>query len=176
MHSKDNNLVIKEKNIEQIDKKQEYHYPDIGLIKDENIKNALNNIPESGILNVPIGLDENNEMLYFDITMMPNLLIGGTVMSGKTNMINSIILSLISKYSIDDVRLIIADSKGVDYSCYNVIPHLFSPIIKEMNLLQLILQKEVYEMKRRYSLLNSFDLKKYQIIIKLMVILNYHII
>lgn len=77
---------------------EKYKYPDIKLIHNEIIKNAILNIPNSGVLNIPIGLDNNN-WLYYDITKMPNLLIGGTVMSGKTNIINLILLSLISKYS-----------------------------------------------------------------------------
>ena len=126
----------KEESKKTLPEKIEYKYPDIELIKDETLKNSIKNIPDSGILNVPIGLDKDNNWIYYDITKMPNLLIGGTVMSGKTNMINSIILSLITKYSTEDVRMVIADSKGVDYSCYNGVPHLLIPVIKNVSTLQ----------------------------------------
>ena len=146
---------------EKVEKdKVEYKYPDIELIKDKELKNVIKNIPNSGILNIPIGLDKDNNWLYYDITKMPNLLIGGTVMSGKTNMINFILLNLISKYSVDDIRIIIADSKRVDYSCYNGEPHLLFPVIKDVNLLEAVLKSEYNEMENRYSLLNSSELKK----------------
>lgn len=137
---------------------EKYKYPDIKLIHNEIIKNAILNIPNSGVLNIPIGLDNNN-WLYYDITKMPNLLIGGTVMSGKTNIINLILLSLISKYSPEKIRIILADSKGVDYSYYNKVPHLLIPVINSVESLETILKNEIYEMNSRYSLLNSVGLK-----------------
>lgn len=95
----------------------EYKYPDIDLIKDEDLRTAIKNVPDSEIINLPLGIDKDDKWVYYDITQMPNLLIGRTVMSGKTNMINLILMSLISKYSNKNVRIILADSKGVDYLC-----------------------------------------------------------
>lgn len=131
--------------------KSKYQYPDLKLIKDETFRMAIENIPDSGILNIPLGKDDNNNWLYYDITKMPNLLIGGTVMSGKTNMINSILLSLISKYSNDEIRIVLADSKGVDYLCYREEPHLLTPVINDSQKLVSILSLEKNEMKNRYS-------------------------
>ena len=138
----------------------EYQYPNIDLIKDEKMKTAIKNIPNSGILNIPIGLDKEDKWVYYDITKMPNLLIGGTVMSGKTNIINSLLLSLIAKYSTEEIRIILADSKGVDYSCYNGEPHLLIPVIKSVKRLEEVLKNETQEMHNRYSLLSSAEVKK----------------
>lgn len=138
--------------------KPKYQYPDLKLIKDENFRSAIENIPDSGILNIPFGIDNNN-WLYYDITKMPNLLIGGTVMSGKTNMINSILLSLISKYSNDEIRIVIADSKGVDYLNYREEPHLLTPVINDAKKLVSILKLEIDEMKNRYLQLKHSGLK-----------------
>ena len=138
----------------------EYQYPNIYLIKDEKMKTAIKNIPNSGILNIPIGLDKEDRWVYYDITKMPNLLIGGTVMSGKTNIINSLLLSLITKYSTEEIRIILADSKGVDYSCYNGEPHLLIPVIKSVKRLEEVLKNETQEMHNRYSLLSSAEVKK----------------
>ena len=138
---------------EIVEEKPKYQYPDLELIKDDNFRLAIENIPDSGILNIPIGIDKNGNWLYYDITKMPNLLIGGTVMSGKTNMINSMLLSLISKYSNEEVRIVLADSKGVDYLNYKEEPHLLIPVINNVKQLVLILRFEIDEMKNRYSLL-----------------------
>lgn len=139
--------------------KSKYQYPDLKLIKDETFRMAIENIPDSGILNIPLGKDDNNNWLYYDITKMPNLLIGGTVMSGKTNMINSILLSLISKYSNDEIRIVLADSKGVDYLCYRDEPHLLTPVINNAKKLVSILRLEIDEMKNRYLQLKQSGLK-----------------
>ena len=142
-----------------VKEKPTYQYPDLDLIKDDNFRLAIENIPNSGILNIPFGVDNNSNWLYYDIAKMPNLLIGGTVMSGKTNMINSILLSLISKYSNDEIRIVLADSKGVDYLNYKEEPHLLTPVINDVKKLVSILRLEINEMKNRYSLLKESGLK-----------------
>lgn len=129
----------------------EYKYPDIDLIKDEDLRTAIKNVPDSGVINFPLGIDKDGRWVYYDITQMPNLLIGGTVMSGKTNMINLILMGLISKYSNKEVRIILADSKGVDYLCYKNEPHLLTPVINDAQRLVSILRLETNEMKNRYS-------------------------
>lgn len=58
------------------EEKREYQYADLELMKDENLKLAIKNIPDSGIINMPLGIDDNGDWLYCDITKMPNLLIG----------------------------------------------------------------------------------------------------
>ena len=138
---------------EEQEEKVEYQYPEIELIKDESFKKAIKETPSTGILTVPIGLDKDDKWIYYDITKMPNLLIGGTVMSGKTNLINSLLLSLISKYSLED-------SKGVDYSYFNGEPHMLFPIIKNVKKLEAVLTEEINEMQNRYDLLKAVELKK----------------
>lgn len=139
--------------------KPKYQYPDLKLIKDENFRLAIENIPDSGVLNIPFGIDNNKNWLYYDITKMPNLLIGGTVMSGKTNMVNSMLLSLITKYSSDEIRIVLADSKGVDYLSYKEEPHLLTPVINDAKKLVSILKLEIDEMKNRYLQLRESGLK-----------------
>ena len=154
-----NNREKNEVTTEIVKEKPKYQYPDLKLIKDENFRSAIESIPDSGILNIPLGIDNNNHWLYHDITKMPNLLIGGTVMSGKTNMINSILLSLISKYSNDEIRIVLADSKGVDYLSYRGEPHLLNPVINDAKKLISILRLEIDEMKNRYLQLKESGLK-----------------
>ena len=135
-------LINEKKNesiTEIIDEKPKYQYANLELIGDKDFKLAIKNVPDSGMINVPLGIDDNGKWLYCDMTKMPNLLIGGTVMSGKTNMINSILLSLICKYSNDVIRIVIADSKGVDYLSYRNEPHLLTPVINDAKKLGTIL-------------------------------------
>ena len=141
------------------EEKREYQYADLELMKDENLKLAIKNIPDSGIINMPLGIDDNGDWLYCDITKMPNLLIGGTVMSGKTNMMNILLLSLICKYSTDVVKIVIADSKGVDYLSYRDEPHLLTPIINDSKKLELVLKLEITEMRKRYLILKEEEVK-----------------
>ena len=146
-------------NIEANLENLKYQYPDLRLIKNESFRSAIENIPNSGTLNIPLGQDNNSNWIYYDITKMPNLLIGGTVMSGKTNLINSILLSLISKYSNEEIKIVLADSKGVDYLNYNEEPHLLAPVIKDSRKLASILKLEVDQMKYRYYRLAELGLK-----------------
>ena len=118
-----------EYNVKDEIKHKNYVKPSFDFIKNNELKRNLSNVPKDGIINIPLG-KVNGNMVYVDFTKLPNLLIGGTVMSGKTNLINSIVCNIILNYVPDEVRLLIADSKGVDYSCYNGIPHLLCPVIR----------------------------------------------
>lgn len=145
--------------IKMPEEKVEYQMPDINLIKDESLRNAILKAYDNASLRFLIGLDESNEWEYIDICKMPNLLIGGTVMSGKTNLINLILLNVISVYSPDEVRLIIADAKGLDYNSYNRVSHLLTPVVKSCCLLKEILEKETQEMANRYTILRENNKK-----------------
>lgn len=144
------------------EEKVEYQKPDINLIKDESLRNVIINAYVNDGLRFLIGKDESNEWDYIDICKMPNLLIGGTVMSGKTNLLNLILLNVISVYSPDEVRLIIADPKGLDYNSYNNISHLLTPVVRDCFLLENILKKEIQEMDNRYTLLRDNNKKTIQ--------------
>ena len=76
----------------------------------------------------PLGYS-NNQVLFENFDSISNILIGGTVMSGKTSYLNSIICYLLMKNNLSDLKLLIMSSKPVDYSYYNGIPHLIAPII-----------------------------------------------
>lgn len=156
-----NNVNDKEtEEIEEIETKVDYKLPSENIIMDERIKQIFKNAKGIFEVNIPLGTNEKDEMLYCDIVKMPNLLIGGTVMSGKTNFLNIALCNILMNYSPQDVKMIIVDSKGVDYSCYNVVPHLLCPVIKDPIKLKMALNNEVEEMKRRYAILNKNGFKK----------------
>ncbi len=164
-----------EYNVKDEIKHKNYVKPSFDFIKNNELKRNLSNVPKDGIINIPLG-KVNGNMVYVDFTKLPNLLIGGTVMSGKTNLINSIVCNIILNYVPDEVRLLIADSKGVDYSCYNGIPHLLCPVIRNPNELNFALNYEISEMKYRYDILEKSRLKKLSDYNALGNKLPYHII
>ena len=164
-----------EYNVKDEIKHKNYVKPSFDFIKNNELKRNLSNVPKDGIINIPLG-KVNGNMVYVDFTKLPNLLIGGTVMSGKTNLINSIVCNIILNYVPDEVRLLIAESKGVDYSCYNGIPHLLCPVIRNPNELNFALNYEISEMKYRYDILEKSRLKKLSDYNALGNKLPYHII
>src|SRR6185436_16130463 len=86
---------------------------------------------------------------------MPHLLIAGATGSGKSVMINSLIMSLLYANSPDDLKLILVDPKRVEFSVYNDIPHLLTPVITEKQKTVNSLRWIVGEMDRRFQVLSN---------------------
>ena len=84
-----------------------------------------------GELMCPLGLIDENKLLSVDMSKIPHMLIGGTTGSGKTNFIQSIIISLFLQYGPDKCKFIIFDSKMVDYMSFCRMPHLIMPVIND---------------------------------------------
>lgn len=102
-------------------------------------------------LTIALGKDISGMVKTFSLVKIPHLLVAGTTGSGKSVCINSIIMSLIYKYSPDDVKLILVDPKRVEFSMYNHLPHLLMPNVitdseKALNALSWCAD----EMDRRY--------------------------
>lgn len=109
---------------------------------------------EKGILPVILGKDIVGREKIIDIAKLPHLLIGGTTGSGKSICINTIIASLISKKTDDEVKLIMIDPKMVELMPYNNIPHLLTPVIIDPNMAAIALKWAVNEMENRYQKLS----------------------
>jgi S-DNA-T family DNA segregation ATPase FtsK/SpoIIIE len=71
-----------------------------------------------------LGKDIGGNCVVADLTKMPHLLIAGATGSGKSVCINTLIISLLYKYSPNDVKLLMIDPKVVELNVYNGIPHL----------------------------------------------------
>jgi DNA segregation ATPase FtsK/SpoIIIE, S-DNA-T family len=95
-----------------------------------------------------------------DLVDLPHLLVAGATGTGKSVGINSIILGLLMTKSPDELKFILVDPKMVEMSLYNEIPHLYTPVIIDMELLNNALQWTVQEMNRRYRILKQAKLKK----------------
>lgn len=79
---------------------------------------------ENNDITVALGKNLFGKPIYANINEMPHLLVAGATGSGKSVMINAIIMSIIYKYSPKDVQFIMIDPKMVELNIYNGIPHL----------------------------------------------------
>lgn len=103
-------------------------------------------------LTVSLGLDVSGSPLVADISKMPHSLVAGTTGSGKSVLINSFITSILFRASPSEVKLILVDPKRVEFTAYNGIPHLLTPVIVEPEKILSALKWAMGEMDRRYKL------------------------
>lgn len=104
-------------------------------------------------LTIILGKDIVGQPFITDLKKLPHLLVAGTTGSGKSVGINSMILSLLYKNSPDDLKLIMIDPKMLEFSMYNDIPHLLTPVItKPMEAIN-ALANMVKEMEKRYAMM-----------------------
>jgi len=102
-----------------------------------------------------IGRDVAGMAIFGGLEKMPHLMIAGATGSGKSVVINAILLSLLCKHSPDIMKLILVDPKRVELSLYNDIPHLITPVITDNKKVMGALKWAVGEMERRYELLQK---------------------
>jgi len=107
----------------------------------------------SSPLTIALGKDIVGKPFVTDLKKLPHLLIAGTTGSGKSVGINAMILSLLYKNSPDQLRLLMIDPKMLEFSIYNDIPHLLTPVITKPKQAIAALNNMVAEMERRYELM-----------------------
>ena len=119
------------------------------LLSNDNFKNTSSKIP------ICIGKDISGNIEVIDLSKTPHLLVAGTTGSGKSVFINTLLASLLYKFSPEDLRLILIDPKMLELSVYNDIAHLLTPVVTEPKKAILALKWVCKEMERRYSLMNE---------------------
>ncbi|KFZ26980.1 MAG: DNA translocase SftA [Candidatus Izimaplasma bacterium HR2] len=107
-------------------------------------------INSNDALNVAIGLDIDGKGVYTSIVKMPHGLVAGATGSGKSVCINTILMSLLFKYSPDHLKLMLIDPKMVELSAYNELPHLLTPVITDAKIATAGLKWAVEEMESRF--------------------------
>ena len=121
------------------------------LLSDQNFKNTSHKIP------ICIGKDISGKIEVVDLSKTPHLLVAGTTGSGKSVFINTLLASLLYKFSPEELRLILIDPKMLELSVYNDIAHLLTPVVTEPKKSIIALKWVCKEMERRYSLMNELN-------------------
>ena len=112
-------------------------------------------VDAKGALPIILGKDIAGEPIVADLAAMPHLLVAGTTGSGKSVGLNCILLSLLYRFTPDELRLILIDPKVLELKTYDDIPHLLSPVVTEPHKSVRALKWAVEEMERRYRMMSS---------------------
>ncbi|ATO18500.1 DNA translocase FtsK [Acinetobacter sp. LoGeW2-3] len=113
-----------------------------------------------GILSMAMGKDISGNPVITELGKAPHMLVAGTTGSGKSVAVNSMILSMLLKYTPDQLRLILIDPKQLELANYNDIPHLLTPVVTDMKDAVSALNWCVNEMERRYKLMSFLKIRK----------------
>jgi len=101
-------------------------------------------------LRFALGQDVAGHPIAANLEAMPHMLIAGTTGSGKSVCVNSILSCFLLNNTPDDLRLFLVDPKRVELTGYNGIPHLFGPVVVEVDRVVSMLQWMTREMDKRY--------------------------
>lgn len=115
------------------------------LVDNETFINSKYRIP------LALGVDIGGNPMYFDLAKMPHVLIAGRTGSGKSVFVQSIIMSILYHFTPDRCKLMIVDPKGVDFTLWDNIPHLITPVLTDANASVNALKWSVREMEERYK-------------------------
>lgn len=110
-------------------------------------------------LTIALGKDIVGNAFVTDLKKLPHLLIAGTTGSGKSVGINAMLLSLLYRNSPDTLRFLMIDPKMLEFSIYNDIPHLLTPVITKPKQAIVALANMVSEMERRYQIMSRSKTK-----------------
>ena len=126
------------------------------------MKDLMRTIPDSmkdKKLLFCLGKDLMGNNVYGELNRMPHLLIAGATGSGKSVCVNAIISSILMRTKPDEAKLVLIDPKKVEFTPYNDVPHLLSPVITDGDLANKALKVIVEMMDRRYDLFGELGVR-----------------
>jgi DNA segregation ATPase FtsK/SpoIIIE, S-DNA-T family len=123
------------------------------LVREKSFTASTAGIP------LALGKEIPGDSRMVDLTKMPHLLIAGATGSGKSVCVNSIICSILYRCTPEQVKMILIDPKIVELKFYNDIPHLLTPVITDPKRAFQAIQYCIYEMERRYNLLDALGVR-----------------
>ena len=123
------------------------------IITDNQFINSKQRIP------LALGVNIGGNPIYVDLAKMPHLLIAGRTGSGKSVFVQSIIMSILYHFTPDKCKLLIIDPKGVNFTLWDGIPNLVSPVLTDANSSVNALKWCVREMEDRYVKLKKLGVQ-----------------
>lgn len=113
----------------------------------------------NGSLPMVLGKDIGGGPIIADLATMPHLLVAGTTGSGKSVGINTMIVSLLYRFTPDECKFIMVDPKMLELSVYADIPHLLTPVVTEAKKAVVALKWAVREMEERYRAMSKLGVR-----------------
>ncbi|MHB9137829.1 MAG: DNA translocase FtsK [Victivallaceae bacterium] len=123
------------------------------IMETDQWKNSKYELP------IVLGKDVSGRPVILDLAKAPHLLIAGSTGSGKSVCMNTLIMSLLLKFSPEDLRMIMVDPKIVEMATYAPLPHLITPVVNDAHKVPLALRWAVNEMEKRYRMLAKVKTK-----------------
>ncbi|MDU5129492.1 DNA translocase FtsK 4TM domain-containing protein [Atopobium minutum] len=112
-----------------------------------------------GPLEAAFGRDSEGAPVVVDIAALPHLLVAGTTGSGKSVLLNSIVMTMLMRATPEELRLIMVDPKRVEFTFYAGLPHLYVPVVTEPRQATSALQWGVTEMERRLKVFEHYKVR-----------------
>ncbi len=125
------------------------------LLEDDSFKHGKHRIP------VALGKNVYGQTVIGDLAAMPHTLVAGTTGSGKSVCINSMIISMLYKFTPAELKLVLIDPKVVEMQPYRKLPHLACPVITDPGRVIGALRWAVNEMEHRYKLFSKMGVRNF---------------